>query len=64
MDYEDAQTETLDKLYLEWSQFTTAKTDKQIQLEASLSIALNMCEKRTLEDVTAFLKAVRADFTT
>jgi len=27
------QTETLDKLYLEWSQFTQAKTARELQLE-------------------------------
>jgi len=27
-------TETLDKLYLEWSQFTGAKTARELQLEA------------------------------
>lgn len=27
------QTETLDKLYLEWSQFTKAKTGKELHLE-------------------------------
>lgn len=31
------QTETLDKLYLEWSQFTQAKTAKELALEAALS---------------------------
>ena len=28
------ETETLDKVYLEWSQFTKAKTVKEIALEA------------------------------
>ena len=28
------ETETLDKVYLEWSQFTKAKTVKEILLEA------------------------------
>ena len=30
------QTETLDKLYLEWSQFTKAKTAKELKLEARI----------------------------
>ena len=30
------QTETLDKLYLEWSNFTGAKTARELQLEAQL----------------------------
>ena len=30
------ETETLDKLYLEWSQFTKAKTKRELQLEAAL----------------------------
>ena len=33
---ESPETETLDKLYLEWSQFTQAKTAREIQLEAQL----------------------------
>lgn len=33
------QTETLDKLYLEWSQFTQAKTMKELALEAGLAAA-------------------------
>ena len=31
------QTETLDKLYLEWSNFTGAKTARELQLEAQLA---------------------------
>lgn len=29
-------TETLDKLYLEWSQFTKSKTAREIELEATI----------------------------
>jgi hypothetical protein len=32
---DEKQTETLDKLFLEWSQFTTAKTQREISLENS-----------------------------
>ena len=35
------QTETLDKLYLEWSQFTGAKTARELQLEAQLESVRN-----------------------
>lgn len=41
------QTETLDKLYLEWSQFTQAKTSKEIKLASLLdeiSEVLEQCE--------------------
>lgn len=30
------QTETLDKMYLEWSRFTKAKTERELRLEAAL----------------------------
>lgn len=30
------QTETLDKLYLEWSQFTRAKTERELKLVSAL----------------------------
>ena len=54
-------TETLDKLYLEWSQFTKAKTKHEIYLESTLNNALHMCETRTLGDVMSFLRAVCKD---
>ncbi len=41
------ETETLDKLYLEWSQFTKAETSKEIALNkrvASLIAVLVECE--------------------
>jgi len=34
------QTETLDKLYLEWSQFTEARTAREIKLKESLAEAI------------------------
>ena len=55
-------TETLDKVYLEYSQITKAKTQKDLYHETTLKNALYVCETRTLEDVTAFLKAVCSDF--
>lgn len=33
------QTETLDKLYLEWSQFTGARTEREIRMFKLLEIA-------------------------
>ena len=34
-------TETLDKLYLEWSQFTKARTSREIAMENALRWVLN-----------------------
>jgi hypothetical protein len=31
------ETETLDKLYLEWSQFTKARTRRELSMQAALS---------------------------
>lgn len=42
---ETRTTETLDRLYLEWSQFTKAKTWKEIQLEAALAAATKRAEE-------------------
>jgi hypothetical protein len=36
-----ATTETLDRLFLEWSQFTAAKTRREIELENTISDALH-----------------------
>lgn len=36
-------TETLDKLYLEWSQFTQARTARELQYEALLKRAAAAC---------------------
>lgn len=33
------ETETLDKIYLEWSQFATAKTGRELAFEAQLAEA-------------------------
>ena len=37
------ETETLDKLYLEISQFTKAKTGNEIRLEIMIDILINKC---------------------
>lgn len=37
-------TETLDRLYLEWSQFTQAKTRNEIMLERYIQESLNWLE--------------------
>lgn len=34
-----SETETLDKLYLEWSQFTNARTSRELKLFELLKIA-------------------------
>ena len=38
------ETETLDKIYLEWSQFTQARTEREIRYEKLLLRAINACE--------------------
>lgn len=37
------ETETLDKLYLEWSQFTQARTARELRYEALLLRAAAAC---------------------
>jgi hypothetical protein len=39
-------TETLDKLYLEWSQFTTARTHREIRMAALLLEAATQFKDR------------------
>ena len=39
----DKSTETLDKLYLEWSQFTQARTARELRYEALLRRAAAAC---------------------
>lgn len=44
------ETETLDKLYLEWSQFTKAQTAKEIKLKEALrSIQNRASQGNTVE---------------
>ena len=38
------ETETLDKLYLEWSQFTQARTARELRYEQLLRQAATACE--------------------
>lgn len=49
-------TETLDKLYLEWSQFTTAQTAKEINLERQLDAARKEIDelKRTIDELNGY----------
>lgn len=54
-------TETLDKLYLEWSQFTTAKTRREVYLESTLQNIRHMCQTRTLDEIATFMNAVCAE---
>lgn len=42
-------TETLDKMYLEWSQFTKAKTARELMLESLLRDALTQLCRTLLE---------------
>lgn len=44
------QTETLDRLYLEWSQFTRARTGRELALIEPLEFAVKNGAKWTLED--------------
>ena len=39
-------TENLDRLYLEWSQFTHAKTARELELEDLLVSARAICQRR------------------
>ena len=39
------ETETLDKLYLEWSQFTEARTAREIRLAKTLAVRDDHLEK-------------------
>ena len=61
------QTEQIDKLFLELSQFTTAKTAREIKLENALNELINIFEawaydycngidKRTMDKVIALTK--------
>lgn len=38
------ETETLDRLYLEIAQFTTAKTDRELKLENTIAGLVQSCE--------------------
>jgi hypothetical protein len=44
------QTETLDRLYLEWSQFTRARTKRELTLRKPLEFAAANGANWTLED--------------
>lgn len=41
---DDTGTETIDKLYLEWSRLTKVKTDRERRLEASVGALLLIVE--------------------
>lgn len=61
------ETGTIDKLYLELSQFTKATSHKELYLQTCLRNTLHMCEPGTLhqlENIKAFLKTVCDDFDT
>lgn len=42
-------TETLDKIYLEWSQFTTARTEREIELARQLEVLQTTIEDYILD---------------
>jgi len=44
------QTETMDKLYLEWSQFTKARNKRELALVEQLEFAVARGANWTLED--------------
>lgn len=44
------ETETIDKLFLELSQFTTAKTKRELRLEAALKLCLTVNERAFLDN--------------
>ena len=45
------ETETLDKLYLEWSQFTSARTHREIAMQRVIDAAKAMREDAYLVDM-------------
>lgn len=47
---EHPQTETLDRLYLEWSQFTRARTRRELELQKPLEFAVANGVNWTLDD--------------
>ena len=47
---EQLHTETLDKLYLEWSQFTKARTQRELELAEALQFAVANGANWTLND--------------
>jgi hypothetical protein len=49
-------TETLDRLYLEWSQFTTARTARELDLIAALDEAINFVVIDKFPGATRVLK--------
>jgi hypothetical protein len=52
------QTETLDKLYLEWSQFTKAKTARELYLE---SLIKEIAESKSWESQSALAELALAN---
>lgn len=51
-------TETLDKLYLEWSQFTKAKTEREIELTNALSMIQKKANEAWDRDTALFINQV------
>ncbi|MCI5045463.1 MAG: hypothetical protein MRY72_12260 [Aquisalinus sp.] len=55
------QTETLDKLYLEWSQYTGARTGREIALAGALEQLLNYFDANYIsQEVAVALQQHRA----
>lgn len=55
---DDLKTETLDKLYLEWSQFTKAKTHRELKLEEQIRI---IADSKSWVDQAAFSEIALAE---
>ncbi len=58
------QTNTLDKLYLEWSQYTEAKTEKQLFLENGVKKAIHLLQNNQRDQALDHLKIVNQAFNT
>jgi|GEM_PF-5886926 len=52
------QTETLDKLYLEWSQFTKAKTGRELRLENKIR---EIAQSKSWEEQAVMAELALAD---
>lgn len=60
------ETETLDKLYLEWSQFTKARNKREIEARYAIKQALyhirhNMSDEKATVYITELLEQVLKD---
>lgn len=61
-------TETLDKLYLEWSQFTTARTKRECELIAAVNAVqsfldnIGMRSETEIKRIQDYLKKLNSEY--